>query len=124
MGGSVPGSFDVTARDMFREGLRITPVRLYDKGVFRRDVANMIAANTRDPASIIGDIQAQAQGTAVCAREILRLVDKYGRDTLKTGLSEVQDYVERAVRQRIAALPDGTWETVDYIAAIPPAARA
>lgn len=115
MGGSVPGSFDVTARDMFREGLRITPVRLYDKGVFRRDVANMIASNTRDPASIIGDIQAQAQGTAVCAREILRLVEKYGRDTVKTGLAEVQDYVERAVRQRIAALPDGTWETVDYI---------
>ncbi len=115
MGGSVPGSFDVTARDMFREGLRITPVRLYDKGVFRRDVANMIASNTRDPASIIGDIQAQAQGTAVCAREILRLVEKYGRETVKTGLSEVQDYVERAVRQRIAALPDGTWETVDYI---------
>lgn len=115
MGGSVPGSFDVTAKDMFREGLRITPIRLYDKGVFRRDVANMIASNTRDPASIIGDIQAQAQGTAVCAREILRLVDKYGRDTVKAGLSEVQDYVERAARQRIAALPDGTWETVDYI---------
>ncbi len=34
---------------------------------------------------------------------------------MKTGLAEVQDYVERAVRQRIAALPDGTWETVDYI---------
>ena len=115
MGGSVPGSFDVTARDMFREGLRITPVRLFDNNRMRRDVADMIAANTRDPASIIGDMQAQAEATAVCGREILRLVDKYGRDTVKTGLAAVQDYVERAVRQRIAALPDGTWETVDFI---------
>ena len=31
VGGSVPGSFDVAAREMFREGLRITPVRLFDK---------------------------------------------------------------------------------------------
>jgi N-methylhydantoinase B len=115
VGGSVPGSFDVMARDMFREGLRITPVRLFDKGRFCKDVANLIAQNTRDPVSIIGDIQAQAQATAVCEREILRLVDKYGRDTVKTGFAEVQDYVERAVRQRLAALPDGEWETVDYI---------
>jgi N-methylhydantoinase B len=115
VGGSVPGSFDVSAKDMFREGLRITPVRLFDKGVFRKDVANLIASNTRDPASIIGDIQSQAEATAVCEREILRLVGKYGRDTVETGLSEVQDYVERAVRQRIQALPDGEWETVDFI---------
>ena len=115
VGGSVPGSFDVTARDMFREGLRITPVRLFDKGRFCKDVAGMIASNTRDPASIIGDIHAQAQATQVCEREILRLVSKYGRDTVETGFAEVQDYVERAMRQRIAALPDGVWETQDFI---------
>jgi N-methylhydantoinase B len=100
---------------MFREGLRITPVRLFDKGRFCRDVAHLIAANTRDPASIIGDIHAQAQATQVCEREILRLVGKYGRETVETGLSEVQDYVERAMRQRLAALPDGVWETQDFI---------
>jgi N-methylhydantoinase B len=115
VGGSVPGSFDVTARDMFREGLRITPVRLYRKGEFCRDVAHMIAANTRDPVSVIGDMQAQAEATNVSAREILRLVAKYGKDTVVAGMAAVQDYVERACRQRIAALPDGEWETVDFI---------
>ena len=112
---SVPGSFDVMARDMFREGLRITPVRLFDRGRFCRDVAHLIASNTRDPVSIIGDMQAQAEATLVCEREILRLVGKYGRDTVETGLAAVQDYVERAVRQRLAALPDGEWETQDFI---------
>jgi N-methylhydantoinase B len=115
LGGSVPGSFDVAARDMFREGVRITPVRLFEKGRFCKDVANLIAANTRDPVSIIGDIHAQAQATQVCEREMLRLVGKYGRDTVETGLAAVQDYVERAMRQRIAALPDGEWETQDFI---------
>ena len=115
VGGSVPGSFDVSAKEMFREGLRITPVRLFSKNELHKDVAGLIAHNTRDPASIIGDMQAQAQATRVCEREILRLVGKYGRDTIETGLASVQDYVERAVRQRIAAMPDGEWETVDYI---------
>ncbi len=115
VGGSVPGSFDVLAREMFREGLRITPVRLFDQGRFCKDVAHLIASNTRDPVSIIGDVHAQAQATQVCEREILRLVDKYGRETVTSGFAAVQDYVERAVRQRLAALPDGEWETQDFI---------
>jgi len=115
VGGSVPGSFDVMAKDMFREGLRITPVRLWDGGRFCNDVANLIAANTRDPASIIGDMQAQAEATRVAEREIIRLVAKYGKQTVVTGFADVQDYVERAMRQRLSALPDGEWETQDFI---------
>lgn len=115
VGGSVPGSFDVNAREMFREGIRITPVKIIDQGVLREDVANMIAANTRDPKSVIGDMRAQTEATRVAEREILRLVNKYGKDTVVTGFKEVQDYVEQATRQRIADLPDGSWETVDYI---------
>ena len=49
VGGSTPGSFDVLAKEMFREGIRITPTRLIDEGKWRHDFANMIAANTRDP---------------------------------------------------------------------------
>lgn len=115
VGGSVPGSFDVLAKEMFREGIRITPVRLWDGGTFRRDVAHMIAANTRDPTSIIGDMQAQAEATRIAEREILRLIEKYGKGTVLAGFAGVQDYVERTVRLRLAALPDGSWETQDFI---------
>jgi len=115
VGGSVPGSFDVLARDMFREGIRITPVRLWNAGVFQRDVAHLIASNTRDPASIIGDLQSQAEATRVAERELLRLVDRYGKDTVLAGFTDVQNYVERVLRQRLAALPDGEWETQDFI---------
>lgn len=115
LGGSVPGSFNVAAAEMFGEAVRITPIRLFHKGKFCADVANMIAANTRDPGSIIGDIHSQAQATQVSERELQRLVGKYGRGQVLQGMNEVQDYVERAVRQRISDLPDGTWTAVDYI---------
>lgn len=115
IGGSAPGSFDMHARDMFGEGLRITPIRICDGGKMRKDLIKMIANTTRDPASVIGDANAQAEATGVAEREVQRLAAKYGVDTVLSGMAEVQDYVERAARQQIAALPDGTWEMVDYL---------
>jgi N-methylhydantoinase B len=100
---------------MFGEAVRITPIRLFRQGKFCADVANMIAANTRDPASIIGDIHSQAQATQVAERELQRLVAKYGRAQVLQGMQKVQDYVEQSVRKRILDLPDGTWNAVDYI---------
>lgn len=114
-GGSVPGSFDVSATDYYTEGLRITPVRVWSKGVFLKDVAKLLAGNTRSPEIVMGDLKAQAEATAVCEREIHRLVDKYSVDIVRTALREVQDYVEDIVSARVADLEDGEWSTTDYI---------
>ena len=115
VGGSVPGSFDVNAKEHFGEGLRIPPVRIWDEGKYLGDIVRMFASNTRAPDMIIGDLQAQAEATRVAEREILRLVEKYGKPTIMTAFREVQDYVELLTRRRIAELPDGVWETEDYI---------
>ena len=115
IGGNVPGSFDVNAKEHFGEGLRITPVRVWSKGVFLHDVAQLLVSNTRAPDQAMGDLHAQSEATAVCEREMQRLIRRYGTDTVKTALKETQDYVERTVRRRLESLPRGTWETVDYI---------
>ncbi|MCQ9347742.1 hydantoinase B/oxoprolinase family protein [Corynebacterium phoceense] len=114
-GGSVPGSFDVSATNYYTEGLRITPVRVWSKGIFLEDVAKLLAHNTRSPEIVLGDLKAQAEATAVCEREIHRLVDKYSGETIRKALREVQDYVEDIVTARVKELPDGEWSTVDYI---------
>ena len=115
IGGNVPGSFDVNATTHFSEGLRITPIRLWHRGELHGDFAKLLVANTRSPAISMGDLYAQAEATSVCEREVLRLVDKYGKDTVVEAMQEVQDYVERLVRTRVAQLPDGTWTTEDHI---------
>jgi N-methylhydantoinase B len=115
MGGNVPGSFDISAKDHFGEGVRVPPVRIYDEGEYRPDIVRLVTSNTRAPADAEGDCLAQVEATAVAEREILRLCDKYGHDTVVAAFKEVQDYVERLARKRIAELPDGTWETEDYI---------
>ncbi len=115
VGGSVPGSFDVSAKEHFAEGIRIPAVRIADKGEMRDDVVELIVSNTRVPSDAVGDLRAQAEATRVAEREILRLCEKYGGDTVVTAFEEVQDYVERLTRKRVAELPDGTWETEDYV---------
>lgn len=115
VGGTVPGSFDVGAKMHFGEGLRIPAVRIWSKGEYRQDVVNLITSNTRVPDDVEGDLLAQGEATRVAEREILRFVEKYGKETVKTAFSEVQDYVERLTRSRVSELPDGTWETEDYI---------
>jgi N-methylhydantoinase B len=119
VGGSVPGSFDVSAKEHFGEGLRIPPVRIVERGTLREDLVRMIISNTRAPEDCRGDLEAQITATGVAEAEVRRLAERYGVETLRQAFGEVQDYVERLARQRIAALPDGTWEATDYIDADP-----
>jgi N-methylhydantoinase B len=121
VGGSVPGSFDITAREHYGEGLRITPIKIWDRGEFRDDVANMLVANMRVPEDRLGDLRAQAEATRVGELRLLELCEKYGVETVLLAFDECQDYVERIVRARLRELPQGTWETEDYIDADPTA---
>lgn len=115
IGGNVPGSFDVNASEHFSEGLRITPVRVWRDGQFLHDVAQLLVSNTRAPSQALGDLHAQAEATAVCEREVLRLVGKYSKDTVVAAMQETQDYVEHTVLNSLKDLPTGVWETVDYL---------
>src|SRR5690606_14571456 len=124
IGGPVPGSFNVDAAEHFGEGLRITPVRIWSKGVYLHDVAQLLVSNTRAPDQAMGDLHAQSEATAVCERELLRLVDRYGTDTVEKAMQETQDYVERTVLRRLEGLPRGTWSTVDYLDLDPGAPEA
>lgn len=115
VGGSVPGSFDINSKEHYGEGFRIPPVRIWRKGEFLEDVAKMMVANMRVPEDRLGDLRAQYEATRVGEEELLRLIDKYGIGTVLTAFEEVQTYVEKLASNKIEALPDGTWETVDYI---------
>ncbi|MFJ8246561.1 hydantoinase B/oxoprolinase family protein [Peribacillus asahii] len=115
MGGTTPGSFDVTAKEHYGEGVRIPPVRIYSKGRYLTDVVNLIALNMRVPEERIGDLRSQVEAAKVGQAQLLEIIRKYGLETTLIAFEEVQDYVERLAKTKIKSLPKGTWETVDYI---------
>src|SRR5215471_3638008 len=58
IGGATHGAYNAGATEIWQEGIRITPLRLYEKGELRRDVMEMLAVNVRHPRDFRGDVAA------------------------------------------------------------------
>jgi len=114
VGGAVPGGYNPQAREVWQEGIRITPVKIYEKGVLRKDVWNLIFANIRYPI-VEEDIRAEIGGCVVGERGILSLLDRYGRKVFDSHVQYLFDATERMMRHEIEAIPDGTYEGESYV---------
>ena len=115
LGGGAPG-LNAGASDIYQEGLIIPPSKYsygrdWNGGTFER----LVAANIRVPELTIGDFNAQFAANAIGAARITQLCRKYGIDTVRAAMAELQDYAERRVRTAIDAIPDGVYEGEDRI---------
>jgi N-methylhydantoinase B len=95
--------------DLFEEGLRILPSKLYDAGRRNEEIYKFLRANTRMPIHIVGDLNAQLAATEVAERRLLEMVEEYGLDDIEALADEIQRRTERVMREAIARLPDGDY---------------
>ena len=109
VGGAVAGAYNPAATEIWQESLRITPVKLYEKGVLRRDVWDLVFGNIRFPI-VQEDIRAAMGGCAVGTRELVKLVERYGRAKFDAHLQYLYDATEQQMRAEIAAIPDGVYK--------------
>ena len=115
MGGRVPGSNAADSTEIFQEGLRIPPLKLFHAGKMDETLEAMIALNVRVPDRVLGDMRAQYAACLVGARELGRLVTRYGTDGLRGHLTALLDYAERMTRAEISTWPRGTYRFTDHI---------
>jgi N-methylhydantoinase B len=108
VGGARAGSVAADSTEIYQEGLRIPPVKLYEGGDLDADVMDLVLSNVRTPDERRGDLRAQAAANRTGAARFRALADRYGRDALDEVLAAVKDYSERRMRAEIANLPDGT----------------
>ena len=108
IGGAVAGGYNPQAREIWQEALRITPVKVFEKGKIRRDVWDLIFANIRYPI-VEEDIKAQIGSCAVGERLITSLIDRYGIDSLHEHIALLFDSTEKMVRSEIQRIPDGSY---------------
>lgn len=81
VGGKVPGSMPVDAHTIWEEGLRIPPVRIYERGVLNRGVLDIMLNNTRTPDMNRADLMALIAGCRTAATRVRELCDRFGRET-------------------------------------------
>jgi N-methylhydantoinase B len=115
MGGRVPGSNAADSTEIYQEGLRIPPCKLYEAGRPNRTLFEIIRKNVRLPDLVVGDIEAQYATCNIGEREMLRLVERYGEDELRRYFEELLRYGEELTRAAIRSWPEGSYEFTDYI---------
>lgn len=108
-GGAVPGGYNVTANDVWGEGVRWPAVKVVDRGVERRDVLYALAVNNRLP-TFIGDIRAQIGAAQLAQERLGHLIADQGVEVVEESVDHMIDYASRRFREEVDAWPDGTYE--------------
>jgi N-methylhydantoinase B len=115
VGGKVPGSESSDCTSIFQEGLRLPPIRLFEKGRLNRGILDIILSNSRTPHEREGDLKAQIATNVVGRRRVQEIFERFGTKTTLDGIDAWLDYSETRARAGIGALPPGVYENEDYI---------
>lgn len=114
VGGSTPGSMPL-AREIFEEGLRIPPVRLYQEGVRNDGVWALLLANVRTPVERAGDLDAQIAALNTGATRLLDIAQRRGIQATLEAMDALIAYADRLVEAGLAQIPDGHYEGEDIL---------
>jgi N-methylhydantoinase B len=98
-------------REVFEEGLQIPPMKLMRAGVTDETLVAMIRQNVRTPEQTMGDLWAQVVALDLMEERLHVLMEQAGLDDLADLAAEIHRRCESAMRNAIAALPDGTYHS-------------
>ena len=115
IGGPVPGSCLGSARETYNEGLHLPPVRYATADGVLTDLERIIAANSRTPELVLGDLRGQLGACRLGERRLLELADKYRLDTILAAFERIPQLAEARVRAALATWPDGEAEAERFL---------
>ncbi|MCW2983205.1 MAG: hydantoinase B/oxoprolinase family protein [Conexibacter sp.] len=102
------------AHDVYQEGLRFPPVRIIRGGAIDREWESFIAANVRAPGPVLNDIRSMIAANNTATRKLTEIVDEFGLEAHREYCEINKDLTEQVLRDRIAAIPDGVYEAIDW----------
>ena len=115
VGGRVAGGNSSDCTEIYQEGLRIPPLKLYRRGKPDRTLFRIIEKAVRVPDKVLGDLRGQVSALRLAEQELLRLADRHGAERFLELQDEVLDHTENLTRMRIRELPDGAWSFTDHV---------
>jgi len=108
IGGAVRGGYNPQATEIWQEALRLPPIKVYEKGVLRRDVWDLIFANIR-LSMVAEDLKAQMGSCTVGERAVQKLVERYGLEVFEAHKEYLFDATERMMKAEIKEIPNGVY---------------
>ena len=117
IGAANPGGFSPESVDIFTEGFSSPGIRLVDGGELNQDVMDTLLNMVRSPEMVALDMRSMIACNNVAKDRMLALIGKYGYETVDEACSTLIDQSEKLLRQRLRELPDGTWQSRQYLQA-------
>ena len=102
------GGYNPEATEVWQETLRIPPVKVYDAGVLRKDVWDLIFANIRLDI-VAEDMRAETGSCVVGERGVHKLLERYGREVFEAHKEFLFDSTEQMMRNEIRSIPEGVY---------------
>jgi N-methylhydantoinase B len=109
LSGIAPG-----AHDVYAEGLRFPAIRAIRDGAIEPEWEHFITANVRAPGPVLNDLRSMIAANNVGNRKLSELVDGFGRARYEEFCAINKDLTENVLRERIARIPDGVYEAVEW----------
>jgi N-methylhydantoinase B len=115
IGGARPGSYVPDARDVWQEGLRIPPLRLFTAEGPDREKLELVTGNVRGGAEREGDILAQMASTRMAEARLAELFARHGAATMQAAFADLHDQSEAEMRAALRTLPPGVYRGEDRL---------
>jgi N-methylhydantoinase B len=112
IGGATYGAYNASATEIWQEGLRVPPLRLYSGGDLHHDLMDMLTANVRHPRDFQGDLAAQIGSVRLGERRLLALIEEFSAGIVGAAIDIILDAAEKQARDVIATWQDGTYDGV------------
>lgn len=114
IGAKDPG-YPMDAKEIYQEGVRIPPTKIYDAGKPRKDIINLITINSRLSDSALGDMNAQIAACRTGEKRVFDIIKKHGMETFKRSIKDIFTQSEIMDKEQISSIPDGVYEEEGYL---------
>jgi N-methylhydantoinase B len=116
VGGPVPGSMPTAATSIFGEGMKIPPLKVFDKGQPNKAVIDLLMNNTRTPEMNYSDLMAIIAGSRAGERRVIEICERFGANVYRQACEALLERTNRAMRQLIVQnLPEEPQSFEDYV---------
>ncbi len=115
VGGMRPGSYAGDAVEIYQEGLRLPPIKIFEEGKLKERLFALIGANIRQPETTIGDLRSQTAALEIGRDGVLELAERCGVGGLMDCMEHAIETSEKRLRDKVRELPAGTYEGAYFV---------
>ena len=115
VGGNVPGNYNPEDKECFQEGMLIPPVKLFEAGVMKQDIVDILSADSRLPNSLYGDLHGQINALDLGHERLHALLDEYSENTVMEALTTLRGRAEQMMRDHLLTLGPASISVEDYL---------